>query len=335
MKQIIAFLVLAFLAINIFGQSPEKMSYQAVVRDNNNDFVANSIIGIQISILQKTTVVYVDNQTPMTNANGLISIEIGGKIGFDLIDWANGPYYIKTDIDPKGGKNYIISGTSQLMSVPYAFHAQTASYLTGGETLKLKSAEPGVNAQSWSKFGNTKTDPLVDKLGTTDLADMVFVTNNKERLRIRNDGSADLSGSLTVKNNVFLNTSAGGTTNSGTLTVGGITNLNNSLNINNGSPTHLTGDLDVDGSTSFVGETSFTGKTSMTGADFTGQVTINANLTGTVGQGSMAEYPLRVQGSDQGIAIKVNGSRGNAKNYVTFWDENGVQGRIEGETTKE
>ncbi|MFC2086579.1 hypothetical protein ACFLSA_00220 [Bacteroidota bacterium] len=84
---------------------------------------------MQISILQGSAtgpVVYTEKQTPTTNANGLVSIEIGYGAGFDDIDWANGPYFIKTEIDPTSGTNYSIIGTHQLLSVPYALHANTA-----------------------------------------------------------------------------------------------------------------------------------------------------------------------------------------------------------------
>jgi hypothetical protein len=57
------------------------MSYQAVVRDAANALVTSSGVGIQLSILQDSvtgTAVYVETQTPMSNANGLVSIEIGG-----------------------------------------------------------------------------------------------------------------------------------------------------------------------------------------------------------------------------------------------------------------
>jgi len=60
-----------------------------------------------------------------------VSIEIGGEKGFSDIDWANGPYFIKTEADPDGGANYTLSGTSQLLSVPYALHATTAERLAG------------------------------------------------------------------------------------------------------------------------------------------------------------------------------------------------------------
>ena len=74
---------------------------------------------MKISILQGTvtgTVVYVETQTPTTNANGLVTIEIGGGTvisgTFATIDWANGSYFIKTETDPTGGTNYTITGTT-------------------------------------------------------------------------------------------------------------------------------------------------------------------------------------------------------------------------------
>lgn len=85
---------------------------------------------MKISILQGTesgTAVYVETQTSTTNSNGLVSLVIGsGTVqngNLADIDWANGPYFIKTETDPEGGNNYTILGTSQLLSVPFALYA--------------------------------------------------------------------------------------------------------------------------------------------------------------------------------------------------------------------
>ncbi len=109
------------------------MSYQAVIRNSSNGLVTNSAVGMRISILQTTpsgTAVYIETQTPITNANGLASIEIGGGTvvsgNFSSINWANGPYFVKTETDPTGGTSYSIMGTSQLLSVPYALYAKSA-----------------------------------------------------------------------------------------------------------------------------------------------------------------------------------------------------------------
>jgi len=99
--------------------------------------VTNTQIGMEINIRQGSAsgpVVYTETQTPTTNANGLVSIEIGGGAGFNTIDWSAGPYFIETKTDPTGGTNYTITGTSQLLSVPYALFAKTADIVTGGIT---------------------------------------------------------------------------------------------------------------------------------------------------------------------------------------------------------
>ena len=128
-----------FIGSLAFAQAPEKMSYQAVVRNTTNNLVTNQPVGMQISILQGSptgTAVYVETQTPTSNANGLVSLEIGGGSvvsgNMAAINWANGPYFIKTETDPTGGSSYTITGTSQLLSAPYALYAKTSGSSTPG-----------------------------------------------------------------------------------------------------------------------------------------------------------------------------------------------------------
>ena len=134
--------VIEFLPQQARAQSPEKMSYQAVIRNSSDELVTNQTIGMQISILQGSasgTIVYSETQTPTTNINGLVSLEIGTGTtsdDFSSIDWTNGPYFIKTETDLNGGTNYTITGTSQLLSVPYAMHAKTAETVSITDKLK-------------------------------------------------------------------------------------------------------------------------------------------------------------------------------------------------------
>lgn len=108
-------------------QSPEAMSFQAVIRDANSALVQNTQVGIQFSVLQGSVsglATYIERHTPTTNDNGLATVEIGNGMAitgnFSNIDWSNGPYFLKTETDLNGGTSYTISGTSQLLSVPYA-----------------------------------------------------------------------------------------------------------------------------------------------------------------------------------------------------------------------
>ncbi|KAA2221398.1 beta strand repeat-containing protein [Chryseobacterium sediminis] len=115
------------------SQAPEKMSYQAVMRNGSGQLLVNQGIAVKVSILQGSpagAAVYSERLTGNTNAYGLISLEIGtGTVltgTFATIDWPTGSYYLKTETDPAGGTSYTIVGTSQLLSVPYAMYAKSA-----------------------------------------------------------------------------------------------------------------------------------------------------------------------------------------------------------------
>ena len=132
-------IALAYLLINqsIFAQVPQKMSYQAVIRNTSGALVTTTSVGMKISILQGTatgTIAYSETQNASTNVNGLVSLEIGAGTVitgiFAGINWATGPYFIKTETDPVGGTNYSITGTSELMSVPYSFYTEKSATAT-------------------------------------------------------------------------------------------------------------------------------------------------------------------------------------------------------------
>ena len=134
MKKISSLIAILLLcAVSLFAQAPEKFTYQAVVRNANNSLVANAQVGMRVSILQGSangSAVYVETQTGTTNTNGLLTVEIGGGNAqqgtFASIDWANGPFFLKTETDPDGGTNYSITSTQQMLSVPYALYAKDA-----------------------------------------------------------------------------------------------------------------------------------------------------------------------------------------------------------------
>lgn len=120
----------SFLA---YAQVPEKMSYQAIMRNGSGQILSNQAVAVRVSVLQGSpagAAVYSERLTGNTNVNGLVTLEIGtGTVltgTFNTINWSTGNYYLKTETDPAGGTNYTIAGTSQLLSVPYAMYAKTA-----------------------------------------------------------------------------------------------------------------------------------------------------------------------------------------------------------------
>lgn len=152
-KITIALFTIALFSVSVFAQSPEKMSYQAIVRDASNALVVSQTIGMQISILQGSaggTSVYTETQTPTSNVNGLVAIEIGdGAVvsgDFSTIDWSAGPYFVLIETDPTGGMSYTITGTSQLLSVPYALFAKNSGDAFSGDYNDLNNSPTAVSA---------------------------------------------------------------------------------------------------------------------------------------------------------------------------------------------
>ena len=132
MNRIFTVFTAVLLSVSLWAQAPQSFSYQAVVRGTNNTLVSNKQVGMKISLLKGSATgnaVYVETHIPTSNANGLVSISIGGgtkdpsSAVFTSIDWANGPYFVKTETDVAGGTSYSLTTTSQLLSVPFALYA--------------------------------------------------------------------------------------------------------------------------------------------------------------------------------------------------------------------
>ncbi len=100
------------------------------MRNTNGEVVANKAVSLKISILSGSIngiSVYSETHAKTTDASGLISLQIGnGTVlseSFYTILWGNGAYFIKLESDFNGGSNYVLLGTQELMSVPYALYA--------------------------------------------------------------------------------------------------------------------------------------------------------------------------------------------------------------------
>ena len=144
MKKLFTLLVLTALALYTFSQPPQLMSYQCVVRDKSGGLITKQSIGVRTSILRGSVIqIIVFQETyspnPSTNENGLLTLQIGSGTAstgdFSRIDWSNGPYFLRTEMDPKGGTSYTISGQSQILSVPYTLYAEKAGSVTETDPL--------------------------------------------------------------------------------------------------------------------------------------------------------------------------------------------------------
>lgn len=202
MKNIKLFIALLLTGFTALAQAPQKFNYQAVVRNGSNALVANTAIGMRISILQGSasgSAVYVETQTPTTNLNGLATVSIGsGAIvsgSMVAIDWSAGPYFIKTETDPTGGTTYTITGTSQMVSSPYALYAaKSGSSAAAGADTQITFNNAGVASGSANNIWNNATNTHT-VIGTS-------VTTNERVTSLAGTGTrvvlTDVSGNLTV-----------------------------------------------------------------------------------------------------------------------------------------
>ena len=165
---------------------------------------------------------------------------------------------------------------------------------------------------------------------------------------VANDQPTYLSGSLSVKKYTSLQNS---------LTVYGVADFNDQLTVKNQKPTLLTGALTTDQGVTFKNTLSVAGAadfydqlkvnsekpTQLTGkltveknSDLLGQVNIKVPLS-NIQQTDFEKYPLKVEGTTQGIGIKLttlnpSGQPNESNNYITFFNEAGdAKGRIEGQ----
>jgi hypothetical protein len=140
MKKALFFVCSIFIITGYgFSQVPGAFNYQAVVRNSSGELVAGQSVSFKISILENSesgTLVYAESHATTTNDFGLANFMIGeGTVlngVFSPGGWGAAPHFIKVEFDPAGGSSYELMGTSQLVAVPYAFHAQTAAELVGG-----------------------------------------------------------------------------------------------------------------------------------------------------------------------------------------------------------
>ena len=110
------------------------MNFQGVARTSNNVIIASQDITLRLSILQGATngiTEYVEVRKVTTNAQGLFTAVIGdaeviSTVGkFTDIDWKFSPKFLKIELDPSAGNNFITMGTTQFQYVAYAKFANS------------------------------------------------------------------------------------------------------------------------------------------------------------------------------------------------------------------
>ncbi|MCA6421770.1 MAG: hypothetical protein IM568_02995 [Flavobacterium sp.] len=134
-----------FISLLTFAQVPQGISYQAIALNGSGNPVVSSNVGVKLSLLDATstgTVLYSETQSRTTNPQGLFNLTIGqGTVVsgiFNTINWGTNAKFLKVEMDATGGTNYVLVGTTQLLSVPYALAADSL-VTSPGEGITLVS----------------------------------------------------------------------------------------------------------------------------------------------------------------------------------------------------
>ncbi len=346
MKQLYLSLIFMLCLVSAYGQTQEPlgMKYQAQAWDKNGASLKNANIRLKASFYsgeKGEMLVYTEFHETVTNDMGLFSLVIGeGKPEFgifSMILWDKDKMWI--DIAISHGRDDVYSSISKtrLYSVPYAMHAGTASRFSGAGTETLNGAQ-----FYWSVSGNIGTFPPTQFIGTRDLKDLVFKTNNIERLVITKDGEIDMGGSLEVGVDLL---------------VGNDAQINNDLRVENnlsvGNDVLIEHDLDVENDVNIDGLTYFKNITESTTKD-NGAVVIeggvgiekNLNIGGLLGvEGTSSGFMAHIYNADEsngdGLEIRLgkthpawnNGSYLVATNPLAEYIDGSIQtirGWVEG-----
>lgn len=206
MKKVLILLLTIVSISSLWAQAPAKFSYQAVVRFSNNQLVMNQQVGVRISIqkgVESTTPVFTETVLVRTNDNGLLTMVVGETQPLN-IDWANGPYYIKSEIDPNGGMDFSVVGTTELLSVPYALYAQSSG--SGGDSQWIRNNNDVVY---WGGSVGINTQPYNARLMVLDQNE----SDTARALMVQSYGGTAVTGFSTARSmNNWLNTAVNGYT---------------------------------------------------------------------------------------------------------------------------
>ena len=199
MRKTTLFLSAVLLSVGaLFAQTPQKISYQTVVRDASGDPLLNQTIDLRFSIHQGSaggTVVFEEEFTGIsTNDHGLATVSIGtgtpvtGTLA--NVDWSSNSYFLEVELDETGSSGYTVMGTSQILSVPYAMHATTADSVDDAD------ADPTNEIQDLDLAGNTLS--LTDDATTVDLSGYLDDTDTDEQDLSVGSGNLNISGGTGV-----------------------------------------------------------------------------------------------------------------------------------------
>jgi hypothetical protein len=223
MKTYVRFIALIGFVVMITtanAQTPQAFNYQTVVRNTSGEIVQNQNVAFRFNVrenLPDGPIVYSETHVATTNSFGLVNLKIGEGIPlngiFSEVDWGTNSKFLEIEIDLSGGDDFIVMGTTQLISVPYALFAENVANkddadadpanelqnlsldgnelsISDGNTVTLSGSGNGNRISD--DDGNTWVDAEMN--GNND--SIIFTTMGMERMVISHNGYVEVNGQM-------------------------------------------------------------------------------------------------------------------------------------------
>ena len=171
-KLLIKYLCVLLFVLYINNASAQTgLNFQGVARTTNNVIIASQDITLKLSIIRGNPTgitEYIEVRKVATNAQGLFTAVIGDSLTistlgkFSDIDWKLSPKFLKIEIDPAAGSNFITMGTTQFQYVAYAKFANSVLAENISGIVPVGKGGTGTNSLS-----NLKSNLELDKVNNT------------------------------------------------------------------------------------------------------------------------------------------------------------------------
>lgn len=172
MKRFSMVVGLLLLVFSAYNQVLNDFNYQAVIRNSSGQVLASQSVSMRISLTDQTgsTISYQETQNLTTTPLGIVNLTVGkGTVvqgTMTSVPWQSGAVYIKIEVDPAGGTNYVSLGISKINSVPYALYASSGTPGPQGP-----KGDPGAgltNKGNWSNGSSYISGDYVFAQSSTD-----------------------------------------------------------------------------------------------------------------------------------------------------------------------
>ena len=183
-------LLIIFSVLQLSGQSPQMVSYQAIIRGNDGSPLVNTPATVVLTIRQASptgSAVYTETHNTVSNEFGGVNLALGGgntSDDFSLINWEQGPFFLQVDVNGKA------LGTTQILSVPYSLYSmKSANGLLGTfPNYYIENAKIGIGTKTplstLSVTGSTPLDSAIFEVKNNNGQTVFAVYNEGVRIYI-------------------------------------------------------------------------------------------------------------------------------------------------------